>query len=63
MSKLTKVRDTHLIVDEIHAVMTLYPGCANDADFIVSTTAEALGRDEADVRKVWMDHFHIGGVC
>ncbi|SFX49103.1 hypothetical protein SAMN04244548_01222 [Paracoccus pantotrophus] len=63
MTALSKSRTEQRIADEIHAVMHLYPSKANDADFICATVAEALDRAEKDVRKVWSQRFHIGGVC
>lgn len=51
------------IVQEIHAVMHLYPSKANDDAFIVTTVAEAMTRDPKDVRKVWDARFKLWGAC
>lgn len=60
--RATTIRD-QAIVDDIHAIMTLYPSKAADDQWIITEVCDLSGHDREDVQRVWNARFRIVGVA
>lgn len=63
MTKLATTLRDQAIVDDIHAIMTLYPSKAADDQWIINEVCDLSGHDRKDVERVWNTRFRIVGVA
>ena len=63
MTKLATTLRDQAIVDDIHAIMTLYPSKAADDQWIIAEVCDLSGHDRKDVERVWNARFRIVGVA